>query len=130
MAEAPSTEKMEKVKKPTEEKTSEVLSPAANVEIVKNQKVPAVTPKRKRMANVLDVPETIKSSSTPPKKIVAIPEAKTEISDIKVPEQETGAEAGSSEPTKIKSLETEEGLKITQLYTLMYQKLYDKLCFR
>jgi hypothetical protein len=108
MAEAPSTEKMEEVKKPTEEKTSEVLSPAANVETVKNQKVPAVTPKRKRMVNVLDVLETIKSSSTPPKKTVAITEAKIEISDIKVPEQETGAEAGSSEPTKIKPLETEE----------------------
>jgi hypothetical protein len=113
MAEAPSTEKMEEVKKPTEEKTSEVLSPAANVETVKNQKVPAVTPKRKRMVNVLDVLETIKSSSTPPKKTVAIPEAKTEISDTKAPEQETEAEAGSSEPTKIKSLETEEE-KITE----------------
>jgi hypothetical protein len=72
-----------------------------------------VTPKRKRMANVLDVLETIKSSSTPPKKTIAIPEAKTEISDIKVPEQETEAGAGSSEPTKIKSLETEEE-KITK----------------
>jgi hypothetical protein len=89
------------------------LSPAANVETVKNQKVPAVTPKRKRMANVLDVLETIKSSSTPPKKTTAIPEAKTEISDIKAPEQETEAEAGSSEPAKIKSLETEEE-KITE----------------
>jgi hypothetical protein len=65
------------------------------------------------MANVLDVLETIKSSSTPPKKTVAIFETKTEISDIKVPEQETGAEAGFSEPTKIKSLESEEE-KITE----------------
>jgi hypothetical protein len=105
MAEAPSTEKMEEVKKPTEEKASEVLSPAANVETIKNQKVPAVTPKRKRMANVLDVLETIKSSSTPPKK--------SEISDTKAPEQETEAEVGSSEPAKIKSLETEEE-KITE----------------
>jgi hypothetical protein len=113
MAEALSTEKMEKVKKPTEEKTSEVASPAANVETVKNQKVPAVTPKRKRMANVLDVLETIKSSSTPPKKAAAIPETTTEISDTKAPEQETEAEAGSSEPAKIKSLETEEE-KITK----------------
>jgi hypothetical protein len=114
MAEAPSTEKMEEVKEPTEElKTSEVLSPAANVETVKNQKVPAVTPKRKRMVNVLDVLETIKSSSTPPKKTVAIPEAKTKISDTKAPEQETEVEASSSEPTKIKSLETEEE-KITE----------------
>jgi hypothetical protein len=99
---------MEEMKKPTEEKASEVLSPAANVETIRNQKVPAVTPKRKRMANVLDVLETIKSSSTPPKKIAAIPEAKSEISDTKAPEQETEAEAGSSEPAKIKSLETEE----------------------
>jgi hypothetical protein len=114
MAETPSTEKMEEVKKPTEEKASEVLSPAANVETIKNQKVPAVTPKRKRMANVLDVLETIKSSSTPPKKAAAIPEAKSEISDIKAPEQETEAEAGSSEPAKIKSLETEEEEKITE----------------
>ena len=113
VAEAPSTEKMEEVKKPTEEKTSEVVSPAANVETVKNQKVPAVTPKRKRMANVLDVLETIKSSSTPPKKAAAIPETTTEISDTKAPEQETEAEAGSSEPAKIKSLETEEE-KITK----------------
>jgi hypothetical protein len=112
MAEAPSTEKMEKVKKPTEEKTSEVVSPVANVETVKNQKVPAVTPKRKRMANVLDVLETIKSSSTPPKTAAAIPET-TEISDTKASEQETEAEAGSSEPAKIKSLKTEEE-KITK----------------
>jgi hypothetical protein len=89
------------------------LSPAANVETVKNQKVPAATPKRKRMVNVLDVLETIKSSSTPPKKTVAIPEAKTVISDTKAPEQETEAEAGPSEPTKVKSLETEEE-KITE----------------
>ena len=60
------------------------------------------------MANVLDVLETIKTSSTPPKKAAAIPETTTEISDTKAPEQETEAEAGSSEPTKIKSLETEE----------------------
>jgi hypothetical protein len=114
MAEAPSTEKMEEVKEPTEgSKTSEVLSPSANVETIKNQKVPVVTPKRKRMVNVLDVLETIKSSSTPPKKTVAIPEAKTEISDIKAPEQETEAEIGPSEPTKVKSLETEEE-KITE----------------
>ena len=61
MVEAPSTEKMEEVKGPVEgSKTSEDLCPASNIEAVKNQKVPAVTPKRKRMANVLDVLETIK----------------------------------------------------------------------
>jgi hypothetical protein len=65
------------------------------------------------MVNVLDVLETIKSSSTPPKKIVVIPEEKTEVSGTKAPEQETEAEAGSSEPTKINSLEIEEE-KITE----------------
>jgi hypothetical protein len=60
------------------------------------------------MVNVLDVLETIKSSSTTPKKTVATSEAKSEISDTKALEQETEAEAGPSEPTKVKSLETEE----------------------
>jgi hypothetical protein len=107
-AEAPFSEKMEEVKVATEgSKTSEVLSPAANIETVKNPKVPAVTPKRKRMTNVLDVLETIKSSSTPPKKAAIIPETTTEISGTKAPEQKTEAEAGPSEPAKIKSLESE-----------------------
>jgi hypothetical protein len=89
-------------------KISEVLSPSANVETTKIQKGPAVTPKRKRMVNVLDVLETIKSSSTTPKKTVETFEAKTEIFDTKASEQETEARAGPSEPTKVKSLETEE----------------------
>jgi hypothetical protein len=113
MAEAPSTEKIEEEKKPSEEKVSEIVSPAANVETVKNQKVPVVTPKRKRMVNVLDVLETIKSSSTPPKKAAATLKTTTEISDTKTPEQEIETEAGSSEPVKIKSLETDEE-KITK----------------
>jgi hypothetical protein len=109
MAEAPSTEKMEEAKGSAEgSKISEVLSPSANVETTKIQKGPAVTPKRKRMVNVLDVLETIKSSSTTPKKTVATSEAKTETSDTKAPEQETEAEAGPSKPAKVKSLETEE----------------------
>ena len=106
-AEAPSTEKMEEVKEVTgSSKTSEVLSPAASIGRAKNEKVPAVTLKRKRMANVLDVLETIKSSSTPPKKAAATPET-TEISDSKAPSQETETEAGPSEPAKIKPLESE-----------------------
>jgi hypothetical protein len=63
------------------------------------------------MVNVLDVLETIKTSSTPPKKAAAIPET-TEISYDNTPVQGTEAEAGSSEPAKIESLETEE--KITK----------------
>jgi hypothetical protein len=67
-----------------------------------------VTPKRKRMVNVLDILETIKSSSTTPKKTVETSEAKTGIFDTKAPKQQTEAEAGPLEPTKVKSLETEE----------------------
>jgi hypothetical protein len=109
MAEAPSSEKMDEAKGSAEgPKISEVLSPSANVETTKIQKGPAVTPKRKRMVNVLDVLEIIKSSSTTPKKTVETFEAKTEIFDTKAPGQETEAGAGPSEPTKVKSLETKE----------------------
>jgi hypothetical protein len=100
MAEAPSTEKMEEVKKPTKEKTSEVLSPAANVETVKNQKVPAVTPKRKRMANVLDVLETIKSSGTPPKKAAAIPEEKLKSLILKLQSKKLKPKLGPQNPQR------------------------------
>jgi hypothetical protein len=63
---------MEKIEEPkaTETRTYEILSPSAKIEAPKSQKGPAMTPKRKRMVNVLDVLETIKSSSTTPKKIV------------------------------------------------------------
>jgi hypothetical protein len=65
LAEVPATEKIEEPR--TEEtKTSEVLSPSAKIETEKSQKGPTVTPKRRRMVNVLDVLETIKSSSITP----------------------------------------------------------------
>ena len=108
MAEAPSTEKMEEAKKPTKEKTLEVLSPAVNIETAKNQKGPSVTPKRKRMVNVLDVLETIKSSSTIPKKSVEVAEASTEASA-----QQAEAEAGPSEPYKEQPFEA-EAIKIPE----------------
>jgi hypothetical protein len=63
--------KADKIEEPRTEgtKTSEVLSPSARVETPKAQKDLAATPKRKRMASVLDVPETIKTSSSTPGKI-------------------------------------------------------------
>ena len=67
-----------------------------------------MTPKRKRMVNVLDVLETIKSSSTTPKKTVETSEAETEIFDTKAPKKQTETKAGPSEPSKMKSLEAEE----------------------
>ena len=89
-------------------KTSEVLSPTAIIETAKNQKGPSVTPKRKRMVNVLDVLETIKSSSTIPKKSVEVAEASTEASA-----QQAEAEAGPSEPCKEQPFEA-EAIKIPE----------------
>jgi hypothetical protein len=71
---------MKKIEEPeaTETRTHEILSLSAKIEAAKNQKGPAVTPKRKRMVNVLDVLETIKSSSTTPKRIVETSEVQIE----------------------------------------------------
>jgi hypothetical protein len=66
-----------------------------------------MTPKRKRMVNVLDVLETIKSSSTTPKKIVETPEVQIEAFGAKATKQQAETEAGTSEPAKVKSLEKE-----------------------
>jgi hypothetical protein len=89
-------------------KILEILSPSASIKTIKNQKGPAVTPKRKKMVTVLDVLETIESSSTTPKKTVETSVAETEIFDAEAPKQQTETEAGPSEPTKEESLETEE----------------------
>jgi hypothetical protein len=119
LAEVPVTEKMEEPK--TEEaktsaegvKISEILSPSGEIEVAKIKKGPTVTPKRKRMVNVLDVLETIKSSSITPKKTVETSEASAEASVAEASKQQTGTEAGPSEPTKVKPLETEE-MKIAE----------------
>jgi hypothetical protein len=108
LAEVPATEKIEEPRA-EETKTSEVLSPSAKIEAAKSQKGPVVTPKRKRMVNVLDVLETIKSSSTTPKKIVETSEVHTEAFVAEASRQhQSETEAGPSEPTKVKSLETKE----------------------
>jgi hypothetical protein len=104
---APVTEKIEEPRA-EEIKTSEVLSPSAKTEMTKSHKGPAVTPKRKRMVNVLDVLETVKSSSTPPKKIVKTSEVHTEAFVAEASKQQSGIETGPSEPAKVKSLEAEK----------------------
>jgi hypothetical protein len=107
LAEVPASEKIEEPRA-EETKTSEVLSPLAKIEAAKSQKGPAVTPKRKRMVNVLDVLETIKSSSTTPKKIVESSEVQIEAFDAETSKHQSENEAGPLEPTKVKSLEVEE----------------------
>jgi hypothetical protein len=107
LAKVPATEKVEEPRA-EETKTSEILSPSAKIEAAKSQKGPAVTPKIKRMVNVLDVLETIKSSSTTPKKIVETSEVHTEAFVAEASKQQSETEAEPSEPAKVKSLEAEE----------------------
>jgi hypothetical protein len=107
MAEAPAIEKIEEPR--TEEgKTLDILSPSSKVEAAKSQKGPAATPKRKKMVNVLDVLETIKSSSITPKKTVETSEVPTDAFVAETSKQQFETEAGPSEPTKIQPLEAEE----------------------
>jgi hypothetical protein len=107
LAEVSAAEKIEELRA-EEIKTSELLSPSAKTESAKSQKGPAATPKRKRMVNVLDVLETIKSSSTTPKKIVETSEVHTEAFVAEASKQQSETEVGPSKPTKVKSLEAEE----------------------
>jgi hypothetical protein len=106
------TPKAEKIGEPRAEgtKTSKILSPSAEVEVPKTQKGPAMTPKRKRMVNVLDVLETIKSSSSTSKKIAEVQTAQIETtaSGAEAIKHQDETEAGPSEPAKGKSLETRE----------------------
>jgi hypothetical protein len=67
-----------------------------------------VTPKMKRMVNVLDVLETIKSSSSTPKKVAEAQKAQIETttSRAETTKHQAERETGPSETTKEKSLET------------------------
>jgi hypothetical protein len=95
----------------------------------KTQKGLAVTPKRKRMVNVLDVLETIKSSSTTPKKPAEAPKTqiKTQIeakpSEDEAAKNQTEAKAGPSEPAKEKSLETGEETRKEAIKQILPEKL-------
>ena len=75
--------------------------------VPKAQKGLTATPKRKRMVNVLDVLETIKTSSTP-RKTAKAPKTQSEarVTKAEAAKSQTETEAGPSEPVKEKSLET------------------------
>jgi hypothetical protein len=115
MPKAPSAKQAEvktgkyKAKEPKTEGTKmlEVLSPSAEITVPKIQKGLAATPKRKRMASVLDVLESAKaSSSIPSGKIVEASkvqiEAKTKLTEAEPAMSQASAEAGPSEPAKEK----------------------------
>jgi hypothetical protein len=80
-AKMPEMEKIEELRA-EETKTSEILSPSARVEVPMPmpmaQKDLTTTPKRKRMVNVLDVLETIKSSSSTSKMAAEAPKTQAE----------------------------------------------------
>jgi hypothetical protein len=93
-----------------ETKISEITSPSAEVTVPKAQKGLTTTPKRKRMVNVLDVLETIKtSSSTPGKTAEALKtQTETKLTKAEAAQSQTETEARPSEPAKEKSLEIRE----------------------
>jgi hypothetical protein len=105
----------DKAEKPNIEETKalEILSPSSEVTMSKAQKSSAATPKRRRMANVLDVLETVKTlNSTPLRKTIeaskAQTEAKTKPAEIEAAVIQAGTEAGPSEPAEKKPSEIEE----------------------
>jgi hypothetical protein len=106
--------KTDKIEEPRIEgtKTLEVLSPSAGVAVPKAQKGLAANPKRKRMANVLDVLETIKASSSTPEKIAKASkvqiETETKLTEAEATMSQASAEAGPSDPAKEKPSEIGE----------------------
>jgi nucleoid-associated protein YgaU len=91
----------------------EILSPSAEVTVSKIQKGLAATPKRRRMANVLDVLESVKaSSSTLLGKIVEASKmqikTETKSAEVEAALSQASAEAGPSEPADKQPLEIEE----------------------
>jgi hypothetical protein len=102
--------KVNKIEEPGVEDKISVLSPSAEVTVPKTQKDLIVTPKRKRMVNVLDVQETIKSSSSTPGKTVEAPktQAETKLTEAEAAKSQAKTESGPSKPAKEKSLETRE----------------------
>jgi hypothetical protein len=107
--------KTDKTEEPKIERTKmlEVLSPSTEVTVPKAQKGLAATPKKRRMANLLDVLESVKaSSSTPSGKIVEASkmqtEAETKPVEIESAMSQASAEAGPSEPAEKNPSEIEE----------------------
>jgi hypothetical protein len=91
-------------------KILEVICPSAEVSVPKAQKDLTATPKRKRMVNVLDVLEMIKTSSSTPRKTAEASktQTKTKLTEAEAAKSQAETEAGPSEPAKEKSLETRE----------------------
>jgi hypothetical protein len=95
-------------------KMPEILSPSSEVTVPKAQKGSAATPKRRRMANVLDVVlETAKTlSSVSSRKIAeaskAHPEAETKRAEVEVATIQAETEARPSKPTETEPVVVEK----------------------
>jgi hypothetical protein len=121
MSKAPSAEQAEaktgkdKAEEPKTEGTKmlEVLSPSTEATVPKTQKGLTATPKRKRMASVLDVLESVKASSSIPSGKIAEAsktqiEAETKPTEVEATVSQANAEARPSEPADKQPLEIEK----------------------
>jgi hypothetical protein len=87
-------------------KISEISSPSTEVTVSKAQIGLTAIPKRKRMVNVLDALETIKTSSTLRKTTEAQKtQSETRVAEAEAAKNQAETEVGPSEPAKEKSLE-------------------------
>jgi hypothetical protein len=110
--------KNDKAKEPKVEKVvkrPEILSPAAEAKLPKVQKAFAATPKRRRMANVLDaVLETTKAlSPAPSKKIAEAAKAEAETGQAKAEATKIQAEAEAGPPAPVTAKPTAPEKKTT-----------------
>jgi hypothetical protein len=98
MPKAPST----KLAEPKTDKTEEPRIEGTKILEVLSQKDLAATPKRKRMASVLDVLEMVKASSSTPGKIAKASkvqiEARTKLTEVDAAMSQASIEVGPSEP--------------------------------
>jgi hypothetical protein len=107
-------DKAEKSKTGEITKMPEILSPSIEATMPKTQKSFATTPKRRRMANVLDVIlETTKTLNPAPSRKIAEAskgqrEAETKQAEVEASIIQTETEAGPLEPTEIKPTGIEE----------------------
>jgi hypothetical protein len=117
-------------------KMLEILSPPIEAREPKAQKGSAATPKRRRMANVLDVVlETTKTPSpAPARKIAEVakaqPKADTKHAEVETATIQAEAEAGPSEPTEIEPANHKEkstGRISTEKSKLLLLKLRTKV---
>jgi hypothetical protein len=107
----------DKAKEPQVEKSikkSEILNPPTEAKLPKIQKASAATPKRRRMANVLDaVLETTKAlSPAPTRKVAEATKAQTETdtkqAEVEATKTQAETEVGPSAPAATKPIAPEE----------------------